>query len=511
MALNSDESTVWYSAPAQGTLVSTDAAAIATADPVAHLVPNSACPSKIAVDGADRVWFLYRPCGAPDGIGGLGVYDPSSDRFDLAPAFAGQIADLAHVNVLRNNPRSPNIIVVASNSDTSTVDVSTGTVNADSAHPDGATDLAVTSDGTRYLRGDDDLTSMPVGDPGSTTDRVSYDSVSMNESRWAQGVALSADDQYLAGAFGTDIVSFGTAGSGHSWVRRCETVHNDVEAMVWVGATVWFLQFWPANLALQHCDGMTTPQSLIEGTERLLRARRDLAAHTVHARLRRPAGSRCDHLHPAWRLGYCRRPRDRRTGPRQLRGRGTSRQQQYFVELCRRRHPPPVRGVVGREGHGQPSTFLPPPDHLTGRVDRTLAIHNRLLAASGTGLGGRTLHVVRADAWDVTDCATSPPTAPGDSPCPTSRATAPRTPTTSVTPASARLSACAHGEVHRRSRPAQARPADRPACQGDLVRPERDRSDPPGPHLQPQVGNAVRHARGWRTTPRADRRGEPAG
>ena len=57
------------------------------------------------------------------GLGGLGVYDPATDQFDLAPTVDTQIADLGDLEVLANNPATADILVVASDSRTSSVDV----------------------------------------------------------------------------------------------------------------------------------------------------------------------------------------------------------------------------------------------------------------------------------------------------------------------------------------------------------------------------------------------------
>ena len=119
---------------------------------------------------------------------GLGVYDPATDQFDLAPTVDTQIADLGDLEVLENNPATADTLVVASDSHTSSVDVATGSVHPDTAHPDGARSVAVTSDGSRYARAGTDVTSAPVADPGSTTGTTVYDSAAMNETAPAQGL-----------------------------------------------------------------------------------------------------------------------------------------------------------------------------------------------------------------------------------------------------------------------------------------------------------------------------------
>lgn len=263
LALSDDASTLWYSSITDGALVATDAAHLSSAARHSHSLPNGQCPSKIAVDGTDRVWFLYASCAASAGSGGLGVYDPATDQFDLHPAVASGVADLSGLGVLANNAGNPNTLVVASASDTTSIDVSAGTTHTDEANPEGADAVAVTSDGTRFARADGEITSAPTADPGSTTDTVTFDPDGTATNGAELAVALSADDAHVAGAYGSDVVSFGTADGDRTWIRRCEVdTPYSVYALAWDGPDVWLLA-GGASLMLERCTGMATPQSFI--------------------------------------------------------------------------------------------------------------------------------------------------------------------------------------------------------------------------------------------------------
>jgi hypothetical protein len=264
LALSTDKATLWYADMTNGALVAIDAASVNKATPVSYPLPDGVCPSELAVDGTDRVWFLYYSC-ATHSAGGLGVYEAGTG-FDLHPSVESQIPDLGLLDLLENNPATPNIIVAASDSRTTTIDVSTSTVHADTAAPSGSGGLAVTSDGTKVLRSARAVELLPTGDPVSTSAAASFDPSPMGNPRDEKAaVAVSGDDADAAAVYGSDIVSFGTASGNQTWIRRCEGA-QDVAALAWDGPDVWFVRDNSHPMQLGRCDEMTTPESFIGGT-----------------------------------------------------------------------------------------------------------------------------------------------------------------------------------------------------------------------------------------------------
>lgn len=396
LALSDDSSTLWYSAPVNGTLVATDAAHVATATPVPHDVPQSACPTRIAVDGSDRVWFLYQDCATGEPAG-LGVYDPGTDRFDLSPAVDASITDLGALDVLANNPATPDILVVASDNHTTTIDVATDTVHTDSAAPAGAGGVAVTSDGTQFARAGGAVLTAPTSDPGAT---VRYDAAGIGVTAGAERVALSTDDAHLAAAYGTDIVSFGTAAGDRGWVRRCEDT-GTVDAMVWDGTAVWFVRDNQNALVLARCDAMTQSQSFIDTpasvseragttfTAPIRLAYRDvpLAGMTISVSRSGQAA--------AATLPALVTDTDGRAVLQDTVRQGAN---DYLLTFGGDGTHPAYATSLHVIGTREATAFVTADGYLSGRVDRAVTVHNRLMTASGKGLGPRTLEVVRTDA-----------------------------------------------------------------------------------------------------------------
>lgn len=400
LALGDNDATLWYSSITDGTLVSTDTADLANATRVTHAVPDSQCPTKLVIDSTGRIWFLYRPCASGSDPGGLGVYDPATDQFDLAPAVDAQIADLGDLDVLENNPSAADTLVVASDTHTSSIDVATGSVQADTAHPDGARGVAVTSDGSRYVRANTDVTSAPVDDPGSTTGTTTYDSSSMNETAQARGVTLTADDRYLAAAFGSDIISFGAGQGDRSWVRRCETVRGDVEAMVWDGSTVWLLQDRVVTLSLEPCTNMTTPQSFIAATDLSKPAGSTFSNTVTLAYHDQPVAGATLTVQRSTNSGTTNLP-DLVTdslGRATLQGIANRGGTNYMVQWAGDGTRLGTWSSFGVAGTTQQTRLTVTRGDRRGHADQPLTIRDRLVAADGSGLGRRAIHVVRLDA-----------------------------------------------------------------------------------------------------------------
>lgn len=264
LALSNDKATLWYTDMTNEALVAIDAANVGTATPVSHSLPDGQCPSELAVDGTDRVWFLYTSC-VTHNNGGLGVYDADTG-FDLHPAIESQIPDLGMLDLLENNPATPNTIVVGSSQRTTTIDVSTDTVHTDTAAPSGSGGVAVTADGTLMLRSAQAVQLLPTSDPVSTSAVASFDPGPLADPRDEKSaVALSGDDAYAAAVYGTAIVSFGTASGNQTWIRRCEDA-QDAAALAWDGPNIWFVRDNTRPMQLGRCDNMTTPESFIGGT-----------------------------------------------------------------------------------------------------------------------------------------------------------------------------------------------------------------------------------------------------
>lgn len=401
LALSRDASTLWMSDEKNGTLIAVDAAHVT--DPGAsHELPQAACPSKIAVDGSDRVWFLFRTCGSDSG-GGLGFYDPANGgAFQLAPAVDADIPDLPSLDVLENNPSAPNELAVASDSHTYSVDLDANTVSGGDGAPMGAGSLAMTSDGAHMLRSGPSLQLLPTTDPGSAADAVSFDPGELaDQETGPRANALSADDDYAAAVYWPYIVSFGTTPGQQTWVRRCEDAES-AAALAWDGPNVWFVRDNTQPMQLGRCDDMTTPQSFMTTPQPI--ARRAGTTFAAHFTLSYQGAPIADATLTVRRSGAAGAAN---LGPivTDANGHATLRQavahdeNSYTVAFAGDNTHPPYSSVLNVQGTRDDTGFATWGGYLSGRVNHRLTIRNRLLdETDGKGLGLRTIHVVRVDA-----------------------------------------------------------------------------------------------------------------